>query len=97
MANVSFRDLPDLNPGKLPKSYFTFETARNGKVTLARDAEVDKVEKLASTSTETASQQYIPAPPPPPPEVGTSGKPLTNKEKKAVSSLFDETEPVNPS
>ena len=92
MANVTSRDLPSLNPGKVPESYFTFETAKNGKVTLARDAEVDKVEKLASMSTETASQQYVPAPPPPPPEVGTSGKPLTKKERKAVSFPSDETD-----
>lgn len=78
------RDLPKLNPGKLPEPYFVFETTKNGKVAPARDVEVDKVENLASRSTKTASQQYLPAPPPPPPEVGKSGKPLTKKEKKAV-------------
>jgi hypothetical protein len=72
----------------MPESYFTFETAKNGKVTLTRDVEVDKVENLASASTETASQQYLPAPPPPPPELGKSGKPLTRKEKKAVRLAF---------
>lgn len=85
VVNVSFRDLPKLDPGKLPESYFTFETTRNGKITLTRDAEVDKVESLASASTEATSQRYVPAPPPPPPEVGPSGKPLTNKERRAVS------------
>ena len=78
------RDLPKLNPGKLPESYFTFETAKNGKITHARDVEVDKIESLASTSTKTASQQYLPAPPPPPPKVGKSGKSLTKKEERAV-------------
>jgi hypothetical protein len=84
--------LPKLNPGKLPESYFTFETAKNGKVTLARDAEVDKVQNLASASTDTASQKYLPAPPPPPPEVGKSGKPLSKKEKKAVRFPSDGTD-----
>lgn len=92
VITVLFRDLPKLNPGKMPESYFTFETTKNGKVALARDTEVDKVEKLASTSTEAGSQQYVPAPPPPPPEVGTSGKPLTKKEKKAVRSPSRETD-----
>ena len=73
-----------LDPGKLPESYFTFETVKGGKTALVRDSEVDKVESLASTSTEPGSQQYLPAPPPPPLEVGVSGKPLTKKEKKAV-------------
>jgi hypothetical protein len=67
----------------MPESYFTFETTKNGKVTLAVDAEVDKVENLASTI---GSQQYVPAPPPPPPESGKFGKPLTKKERKAVRS-----------
>lgn len=83
-ANASCRDLPKLNPGKLPEAYFAFETAKNGKVTLVRDTEVKTVENLASTST--SSQQYVPAPPPPPPEVRKSGMPVTKKEKKAVCS-----------
>jgi hypothetical protein len=82
MTDGICRDLPNLNPGKLPESYFTLETAKNGKVTLARDAEVNKVENLASRSR--GSQQYLPAPPAPPPEVGKSGRALTKKEKKAV-------------
>jgi hypothetical protein len=81
-TNIPPRDLQKLNPGKLPESYFNFEMAKNGKVTLVRDTEVKKVEKLASTST--VSHQYVPAPPPPPAEVGKSGKALTKKEKKAV-------------
>lgn len=91
MTTVSFRHLPKLNPGKLPESYFTFETTKDGKVTLTRDGEVDKVESLASTSTETTSQQYTPAPPPPPREVSTSGKTLTRREKKAVRFPLDGT------
>lgn len=91
MTNVSFRGLPKLDPGKLPEPYFTFETSKNGKATLVRDAEVEKVGNLASASTETASQQYVPAPPPPPGEVGESGKPLTKKEKKAVRFAPDGT------
>ena len=85
------RDLPDLNPGKLPESYFIYENTRNGRVTLARDTEVDKVENLASTSA--GPQQYVPTPPPPPPEVGRSGKPLTKKEKKRVGFLPYGTNP----
>ena len=81
-TNVSSRDLPELNHEKLPESYFTFEAAKNGKVTLARDAEVDRVENLASKSA--GSEQYVPAPPPPLPEVGKSGKSLTRKERKSV-------------
>lgn len=90
------RDLPKLDPGKLPESYFTFETAKNGKVTLTRDVETDRVENLASTSAEAVSQQYVPAPPPPPPEVGKSGKPLTKKEKKAVRFSTDCSDPNEP-
>jgi len=92
MTNPSFRDLPKLNPGKLPEPYFTFEATKDDKATLIRDAEVEKVESLASTSTETTSQQYVPAPPPPPPEVGTSGRVLTKKEKKSVRFPFDGTD-----
>ena len=91
MTNAPPRYLPKLSTGKLPESYFTFETAKNGKVTLVRDTEVNEVENLASTST--GSQQYVPAPPPPPPEVGRSGKPLTKKEKKAVCFLPYEMDP----
>ena len=87
-----YRKLPKLSLGKLPESYFAFETGKNGKVTAARDVEVEKVENLASTSTNTTSQQHLPAPPPPPPEVGKSGKPLTKKEKKAVRFSADWTD-----
>ena len=71
------RDLPPLDPGALPPSYFTFGETLNDAPLAVRDLDAERVMKLSSSLS-------APAPPVPPPELTKSGKPLTKREKKAV-------------
>jgi hypothetical protein len=72
------RSLPPLDPGTLPNSYITLGKTLNDAPLAVRDLDAERVmESSLSLST--------PAPPAPPPELTKSGKPLTKKEKKAVS------------
>jgi len=76
-ASAVFRQLPRLNPGKLPDSYITLGAAWRDGPSAVRDLDAERTEKLSSTLA-------VPAPPIPPPELTNSGKPLTKKEKKSV-------------
>ncbi|KAJ7600991.1 Fcf2 pre-rRNA processing-domain-containing protein [Mycena floridula] len=70
--------IPSLDPGNIPKPYFTLGSSRTDPSTL-RDPAVELAEKASAALS-------VPAPPLPPPELSKSGKPLTKKEKKALKN-----------
>jgi hypothetical protein len=73
--------LPPLDPGKLPPPYFALGKTRHDGPSSIRDPDIEQAVKASSSFD-------VPAPPAPPPELTKSGKPLTKKEKKAVSYLI---------
>ncbi|KAF8208848.1 Fcf2 pre-rRNA processing-domain-containing protein [Mycena galopus ATCC 62051] len=72
------KKLPRLDPGVLPRPYFTLGK-RKIDPSVLRDPEVELAEKASSS-------YVVPAPPIPPPELTKSGKPLTKKERKALKN-----------
>ncbi|KAJ7784669.1 Fcf2 pre-rRNA processing-domain-containing protein [Mycena metata] len=70
--------IPRLDPGVLPKPYFTLGK-RRGDPSIIRDPDVELAEKASSS-------YVVPAPPIPPPELTKSGKPLTKRERKALKN-----------
>lgn len=72
------RSLPPLDPGTLPNSYITLGKTLNEAPLAVRDLDAERI-------MESSSSLSAPVPPAPPPELVESGKPLTKKEKKAVS------------
>ncbi|KAJ7069871.1 Fcf2 pre-rRNA processing-domain-containing protein [Mycena amicta] len=69
-----------LNPGVLPTPYFTLGKRKTDASSL-RDPALEAAEQASSSF-------VVPAPPLPPPELSKSGKPLTKRERKAVSISF---------
>ncbi|KAJ7095955.1 Fcf2 pre-rRNA processing-domain-containing protein [Mycena belliarum] len=70
--------LPSLDPGVLPRPYFTLGKRRGGPSSM-RDPDVELAEKASSL-------HVVPAPPIPPPELTKSGKPLTKRERKELKN-----------
>ncbi|KAJ6619500.1 Fcf2 pre-rRNA processing-domain-containing protein [Mycena sp. CBHHK59/15] len=70
--------IPPLNPGILPRPYFTLGKSRNEPSSI-RDPDVELAEKASSS-------YVVPAPPIPPPELTKSGKPLTKRERKELKN-----------
>lgn len=76
------RELPRLDPGKLPPGYFDFTNEDPRKTPALRDIDA---ERLASAS----GSSSVPTAPPEPPEHTKDGRRLTKKERKAVG-IFPE-------
>ncbi|KAJ7758490.1 Fcf2 pre-rRNA processing-domain-containing protein [Mycena maculata] len=70
--------IPALDPGVLPRPYFTLEKRKSDPYTM-RDPDVELAEKVSSS-------YVVPAPPIPPPELTKSGKPLTKRERKELKN-----------
>ena len=72
----TLRGPPSLNPGKLPSTYFGFETEKNGEAPPVRDVDVERLERVSSS-------RAVPDTPTPP-ELAKDGRKLTKREKKEV-------------
>ncbi|TFY68809.1 hypothetical protein EVG20_g3403 [Dentipellis fragilis] len=79
-ATSEQQNLPPLDPGTT-KPYITFGATRRDGPSSLHDPDAEQTEQSTSAL-------VAPAPPLPPPELTRSGKPLTKKEKKAVSISF---------
>jgi hypothetical protein len=73
---IHSESLPPLDPGTLPKAYLNLD--RNAKSSSNGDPEIEKAQKAVTFS--------APQPPAAPAELLKTGKPLTKKERKAVST-----------
>ena len=76
---IKYREsLPPRDPGALPKAYLNLD--RNAKSSSNGDPEIEKAQKAVTFS--------APQPPAAPAELSKTGKPLTKKERKAVSAFI---------
>ena len=76
--NILLRELPQLEPGRLPPGYFDFKDDDAKKPPELRDIDAERLANIASSST-------APAAPPAPPETSKDGRKLTKGEKKKVA------------